>query len=498
MIKAVNKDILAIIFIAVLAFSLRAPAINKALMTDEGKIYTAVNGSYGMIPEFLIKTEAHPPLYYYFSKVWRGVSDARWWMRFPNIIFGSLTALVLYLAARELFDTRIARLAGFITALSPNLVFISETLRPYSMATFLMSLTILFFIRYFMRGGLPYLLLYAVSAALSAYTYYFNILVIISLNLFLFIKLRSIKFARALGLFAASAAAGALFLPWVPYMQRQMAEALSDSGSYGQLFIAKKFGAYIGNIHVGAMMRGILGAFQIDNAIFTNIRLHAHLDKALLLVLAAGVTIIFGYLIWKSRKRLLESESARGATALIITIVFAPLLLAAILKISMGFEILQRYMGPLAVFSSIIMAGFILSFNKKIYVNSLVVILAGFFVMRIFCIWGYNDKDHTKLRDYITNDGRSKVVISAEPNIFKGAPGSKGLKIIEADKGYVSIKEALKGEESFYWVEFNTPIAVIRGSSGGGVIRKGLEGDYRVADTVRLDDVVSVYLYRKR
>ena len=165
-----NKLSLLVLMFAA-AFILRLPYLNKPLMKDEGRLYKSIGLDAKALLTFIITKDAHPPFYYLLSKAWSALSDAVWWMRLLNVILGALTVVLLYNITLRLYDERVAILASYIACISPNLVYISQVLKAYSLGTFLISCAALFFITYWEKRNRLHLILYGICALISAYTY---------------------------------------------------------------------------------------------------------------------------------------------------------------------------------------------------------------------------------------------------------------------------------------------------------------------------------------
>ena len=87
----------------------------------------------------------HPPLYFIFLKAWANVfGTSEFSLRFPSIIFGSLSVLMIYLLGSLLYDKKTGIIASALLAISPFLVYYQQEARMYPMLLFLFLASRLF------------------------------------------------------------------------------------------------------------------------------------------------------------------------------------------------------------------------------------------------------------------------------------------------------------------------------------------------------------------
>ncbi len=182
----INKILL--ILIVFLAFIMRfwhiesiPPGINR----DEAAIgYTAYSilktgkDEYGVKLPISIKSfgDWKLPLYIYLDIIpvqWGNLSELS--VRFPSVLFGTLTIIFVYLLSRQLFrdksnDTKLSLLTAFLLAVSPWHIHFSRVASEANISVFL----ICFGLYLFFRGldSLTYLFISSVILSLSLYTYH--------------------------------------------------------------------------------------------------------------------------------------------------------------------------------------------------------------------------------------------------------------------------------------------------------------------------------------
>jgi hypothetical protein len=185
--------------------------------------------------------DIQPPLYYLL--IWHtyiGFGQSEWALRFPSVLFNTLTIPLIYALARRLFTPRspVSLLAGLLFAVSPLLVYYSQEARMYTLLVFeavLAGYLLLKITHPDHRGRgttrfdwLP--LLYALIATAALYTHYFAAFLLMAHAVYLLIILwqrgwPKTLLIRSLWMFGLSAV---LFAPWLATLLSR----LGDDPSY--------------------------------------------------------------------------------------------------------------------------------------------------------------------------------------------------------------------------------------------------------------------------
>jgi hypothetical protein len=94
-------------------------------------------------------SQQQPPLDYLigYGLYWAGLDLSDWWVRFPAAVFGVLGVLCIVILGVGAAGPAVGLLAGFLAALSPLHIAMSQEARPYTIFTFLLLLTLLLFVR---------------------------------------------------------------------------------------------------------------------------------------------------------------------------------------------------------------------------------------------------------------------------------------------------------------------------------------------------------------
>ncbi|MFV1917125.1 MAG: glycosyltransferase family 39 protein [Patescibacteria group bacterium] len=147
-----------IILILILGLILRLVSINQSLWLDEAIGALVVKEqSYTQIATTFPLSDNHPPLYYLTLKAWAdifGYSELS--LRFPSIIFGLGTVLLVYLIGKKIMPGKKGRfpeIAALLLATSQFHIYYSQEARMYVMAGFFASLAVFSFLFLSQKSG---------------------------------------------------------------------------------------------------------------------------------------------------------------------------------------------------------------------------------------------------------------------------------------------------------------------------------------------------------
>ncbi|GEM_PF-1406059 len=163
-------------------------------------------------------TDAHPPLYYLFMKLWVGVfGTTETALRVPSAVFSTLSVLATFLLARRILGTHASLLASLFVALSPFAIVAGQEARMYPLLQLLALLSTLALLSSVESGGVLRWTLYGIVSAAMAYTHYLGILVIVAHGLWLALDSRKHVVpwvVTGMGVLAA-------YIPWLPSLWYQ-------------------------------------------------------------------------------------------------------------------------------------------------------------------------------------------------------------------------------------------------------------------------------------
>ena len=128
-----------------IAMVFRLPGLGRPIIFDESHAIGYVTGSFSKIVTGLM-SDSQPPLYYYVLKCWAMLSSDPFFLRMLTVLLGSAICVILYKTVKAVFGIEAANYAFILAAISPQLIFQSQYLRPYCMATFFSSVLVYIFI----------------------------------------------------------------------------------------------------------------------------------------------------------------------------------------------------------------------------------------------------------------------------------------------------------------------------------------------------------------
>jgi mannosyltransferase len=263
-----------IAFVALLAAMTRFPLLgHQSLWYDEIVSLTLAKQPFGAMLHDIARTESTPPLYYVLLWIWeRLFGESAEALRSLSAVLGVLTAVVMYLAARERFSTGAAVVAGAFTATSPMLTWYSQEARAYALVTFFVTCSLDFMLRA-RRGCAGALIGWSATACLALASHYFAVFVLIPEAAYLGYVCRTRLRALAAALVAPITIEAAL-LPLAIHQR--------DSGH----------SAFIAAVSLRSRIDGALNWFLLGNYTTTELRLVA-------LWLLAAVAVI-GSIVYRA------------------------------------------------------------------------------------------------------------------------------------------------------------------------------------------------------
>jgi len=177
----------------------------------------------------LIRTTAqdiHPPVYYALLHLWLRLGEGEFMARALSAFVGVISIAVIYRLGASLFGSGAGAASALLLAASPLHVWYAQEVRMYILVTLWTLAGTYWLWRALQCGRWWQWLAYALCMALSLYTHYHAIFVLLFQNLFVaFCCLRS-RDRRQLARdwLLADAVIVLLFLPWLPVLLHQVAQ----------------------------------------------------------------------------------------------------------------------------------------------------------------------------------------------------------------------------------------------------------------------------------
>jgi uncharacterized membrane protein len=163
----------------------------------------------------LPEEESKPPLYFVLMHYWMKVGAGEFWLRLPSAICGAIECVVVALLGRQIFDRRVGALLGWLLVFAPFHIHYSQEGRPYALWSLLVSVTLLFLLRYCTTRRPRELGGYVSFAVLASYTFPYAIFVIGLSTLMAVLYRPALSAASRRWLMLANGLLFLLFIPWI-------------------------------------------------------------------------------------------------------------------------------------------------------------------------------------------------------------------------------------------------------------------------------------------
>jgi len=196
----------------------------QPLWVDEGwSIAAAQQGTLIDVTEF-VAADVHPPFYFQLLAIWQTVSgESIVALRYLSVLTVLLSAALVYKLGRGLVNPYAGALAAGLFLLHDLIGVLGREVRQYPLTQLLAVLVMLLYWRVWitppadnrLRGRLA---AFVIAGVALLYTHYWGGFLLLALGLHTLIT----QFGRLRAYIAAFALMGALFLPWVPVVLRQI------------------------------------------------------------------------------------------------------------------------------------------------------------------------------------------------------------------------------------------------------------------------------------
>ena len=189
---------------------------NESIWLDEA--FSIVRAKLNL-SQIFFRPETNPPLYYSILHVWINLfGDSEFSVRFPSVLFGSLSIFMVYKVGNEIFDKDVGILSSLLLGLSVFHIRYSQEARTYSLAVLLTLLSMYFFIKILREKSYKFFFGYILSSTLLIYSHIYGLFIIISQNIYiiaLFILSKEIYGFNLKRWILIQILLIILFIPWV-------------------------------------------------------------------------------------------------------------------------------------------------------------------------------------------------------------------------------------------------------------------------------------------
>lgn len=174
-------------------------------------------------------SDVHPPFYYWVLKAWTSIFGTSELAVRSLSLFAMMGALVfVYLILRRAFSLKVATGGLIAMALSPLLIRYAEEARMYGMVALIVAAATYTFLQLLEKPSRKKWIIYGILVSLGMWTHYFTALMWLAHWVYRFFAVRRRSMSETLRVFfskewiRAHILAVGLFLPWLPFMAKQL------------------------------------------------------------------------------------------------------------------------------------------------------------------------------------------------------------------------------------------------------------------------------------
>src|SRR4030043_2361345 len=285
-----NYILISILFLAII---LRLISLNQSFWLDETTSgYVARDFNFGQIIKGFAPGDFHPPFYYLLLRGWGllfGFSEVA--LRSLSVVFGIGSVWIIYKIAKE-FGLKHPELASLLLATSGLYIYFSQEARMYILASFLVLLSFLFFVKILKKGRAGDYVGFAISLGLCTMTHYLTLTMIPVYWLIGLINKKDLIWWKKF--ITSHIIMLGFYILWSPLLLKQIKNSLSVSLTDPSWWVV--LGKTTFKEILLVPVKFTIGRISFDNKMV----------YALVIIFSLS---IFGYLVFKAIKNLKKSYS---------------------------------------------------------------------------------------------------------------------------------------------------------------------------------------------
>lgn len=355
---------------------------------------------------FYTGVDVHPPLYYWILKTWAmlfGTSELA--LRSLSILFGAGVITTAFFLSRRLFGRLVAGVSLLFLTLSPMLIRYSDEARMYTLAALIVMLATYVLTKAIETNQRRWFVFYGILVGLGMWTHYFTALVWIAHWVWRAVTIR--QSTAKPGLFwkkmlsrnwiIAHIVAGAIFLPWIPFMVAQL-----------------------GVLQVSGFWIGPVSADTIANY-FSNFFYYLEHGQAqgwlsVLLFAVLATIIVLTFRTYKSFNR-----SDKQKYLLVAALAFVPMILLILASMPpLRPSFVERYLIPASIGFALFAAVTLVVGSRKwrpILRVVPIVVIAGMMIFGITNVYKYGNFNKNSNAHIFTRELIQDIKAKAEPGV---------------------------------------------------------------------------------
>lgn len=231
-----NKSILILILIVLLALAFRLPAIfnSKSFWFDE--MVSVGIAKKGIIESWqYLQWENNPPAHYWFLHFWiKGLGESEIMVRLSSLLFSILGVIAMYFFGKKIASERVGLTASFLLAISVFQISLSQDARMYPMLLLFAILSCYYFWDIiYGNGSKKEWFLYILFTVLAYYTHIIGLFLFGIQNLYFIYHyfLQKDKKLKRLWIYSQAVSIG-LFIPWLYFFIIRSIKFLNSEAWY--------------------------------------------------------------------------------------------------------------------------------------------------------------------------------------------------------------------------------------------------------------------------
>ncbi|MDD5088551.1 MAG: glycosyltransferase family 39 protein [bacterium] len=267
---------------------------DESLWLDEGFTYRRVCAP---LPSLIgdLKVQTQGIAYYLIERGWcRVFGTSEFSLRFPSVIFGTLSVLALYLFGARFFSKITAGIAALILAINPFAVFYSQDARPYALFLLAALASLHAFLRLLEKWTTGRIAAYLFFTLLALYAHPYAPFLLVAESIGWLILRRDAADARArrigswLGLLAIMAV---LFLPQLWLVSNSIGKKFAGTGPGAWIpmpWIANLFGTF--KTYFMTAYLAVVAALVIFTGLWLGLRREAVARRRIVFLVVVGLS----------------------------------------------------------------------------------------------------------------------------------------------------------------------------------------------------------------
>jgi uncharacterized membrane protein len=205
----------ALVFAVALALRLAGISVQNLWYDEHYTLRVALVPIRDLLDVLVAEEGSKPPLYFAFMHYWVKISSSEFWLRVPSAFFGAVDCVLAAAIGRQIFGHARGIWLGWLLVFAPFHIYYSQEARPYALWGALVTLTLLFHLKFCAVPRRGYLAGYVVSAVLACYTFTYSIFLLPFSVLFTWLYRPGLSTKHRSQMAIANGLVMLLYLPWL-------------------------------------------------------------------------------------------------------------------------------------------------------------------------------------------------------------------------------------------------------------------------------------------